>query len=89
MPSLSIRVSTGARRDEIAGWLDDALRIRVRAAPERGKANEAVCELIASALGVPVRAVTIVRGHTSRDKVVSVNCLTGQEMLRRLGKPML
>jgi uncharacterized protein (TIGR00251 family) len=89
MAYLKVRVSPGARRDEIAGWLGDTLRVRVRAAPEKGLANEAVCALIAAALGVPASTVTVERGHASRDKVLLVEGVTAEEMMSRLGRPML
>jgi len=89
MAYLSVRVSPGAKRDEIVGWRGNALRVRVRAAPEKGKANEAVCALIASATGTPKRSVVIERGHASRDKVALVEGLTEDELMSRLEKPML
>jgi uncharacterized protein (TIGR00251 family) len=87
MAYLSIRVSPGSRRDEIVGWREDVLRVRVRAAPEKGKANEAVCSLIATATGVSKTSVVVERGHTSRDKVILVEGLTDDELIRRLGVP--
>jgi uncharacterized protein len=86
---LKVRVSPGAKHDEIVGWRGDVLRVRVRAAPEKGKANEAVCSLIAAALGVPARSVLVDRGHTSRDKLLLVDGIGEEEMMRRLGKPMI
>jgi uncharacterized protein (TIGR00251 family) len=86
---LSVRVSPGAKRDEITGWRGDVLRVRVRAAPEKGKANEAVCALLAQALGVPSHAVRVELGHTVRDKVLSVDGMTADDLASRLGRPML
>ena len=89
MAYVSVRVSPGAKRDEIVGWQGSTMRVRVRAAPEKGKANEAVCALIAAAAGTPKRSVVIERGDTSREKLVLVEGLTEEELMRRLGKPML
>jgi len=94
---LKVKVSPGARKEDLAGWQGDpstgpgqaVLRVRVRAAPERGKANEAVCRLLAARLGLPASAVTVARGATSRDKLLQVDGLTEDEMRRRLGAPML
>jgi uncharacterized protein YggU (UPF0235/DUF167 family) len=61
----------------------------VTAPPERGKANEAVCRLLAARLGLPASAVTVVRGATSRDKLLQVDGLTEDEVRRRLGAPMV
>ncbi len=84
-----MRVSPGAREDGISGWREDVLRVRVRAAPEKGKANQAVCAMIAGALALPKRAVSVERGHTARDKTLLVDGLTEDELMSRLGKPML
>ena len=86
---LNVRVTPGARQDELAGWQGTALKVKVRAAPEKGKANDAVCALIAQALGLPARSVLVERGHTSRGKLLLVDGLEEEEMLRRLGAPML
>ncbi|MDH3220620.1 MAG: DUF167 domain-containing protein, partial [Gammaproteobacteria bacterium] len=52
---ISLKVVPGASRDAIAGWYGDRLRVRVGAAPQRGKANAAVEKLVAHALGLPLR----------------------------------
>ena len=71
---LTVRATPKAGRNEIAGRrADGALLVRVSAAPEDGKANAAVCALVAKALGVPKRAVLVVRGETSRDKVLEID----------------
>jgi uncharacterized protein (TIGR00251 family) len=70
---LTLKVVPKASRDEVVGVLEDgALKVKVTAAPDRGKANAAVCELLAEAFGVPKRNVEIVRGETSHTKQVRV-----------------
>ena len=83
---IRVRVSPGAREDAIVGWQGDALKVRVKAPPERGRANQAVCDLLAELLGVARPAVTVERGHGSRDKVLAVDGLTEAEVLERLGR---
>jgi uncharacterized protein (TIGR00251 family) len=81
---LRLRVSPGAGRSEIVGRHGDAWRVRVAAAPERGKANASVVELLAGSLGLARRAVRVVAGQASRNKVVEVDGLTLDEAERRL-----
>jgi uncharacterized protein len=69
---LSVRVMPRASRNEIAGLRDGVLIVRVTAPPEGGKANSAVAEVIAAALGVPKSAVALVRGASSRAKLVEI-----------------
>ena len=79
-----MKVSPGARDDAISGWQGDVLRIRVRAAPEAGKANEAVCRLLAHALGLPPSALAVVRGASSREKLVQIDGLDDEDVRRRI-----
>ncbi len=61
------------------------LHLRVSAQPVDGKANTAVERLLAELAGVPPSAVTVLRGHSSRSKLVAVAGVTREELLRRLG----
>ena len=79
-----MRVSPGARRSEVVGRLGDSWKLRVRSAPERGRANDEVIALLARTLGLSARDVRIVSGHTSRDKIVELECLTIDDAERRL-----
>ncbi len=81
---LRVKVSPGARADLIAGWQGDVLRLRVRAAPERGKANAGVCRLIARTLGVSPGDVSVLHGHASREKLLSIQGLDEASVLARL-----
>ena len=59
--------------------------VRVTAPPVDGAANAAVCKLVAKELGVPKSSVSIARGETSRDKVLTVVGLNQEEVDARLG----
>ncbi|HEY6693016.1 MAG TPA: DUF167 domain-containing protein [Solirubrobacteraceae bacterium] len=72
MGDLAVRLQPRARRDEIVGERNGVLVVRVTAPPVDGRANAALCRLIAKAVGVAPSRVEIVRGHGSRDKVVRV-----------------
>lgn len=81
---LQIKVVPGSSRDGVAGWLGEALKIRVRAPAERGKANAAVLATLAAALGVPRESVSIVAGRASARKVVEISGLSDAEVRQRL-----
>jgi uncharacterized protein (TIGR00251 family) len=82
---LRLRVSPGASRSELVGRYDSAWKVRVAAAPERGRANDALVELLAKRLRVPRSSLSVVSGHTGRDKVVELHGLDAAEAERRLG----
>ena len=69
---LQLRVAPGASRPGIVGRHGTAWKVRVAAAPEAGKANDAVVRLLADTLALPVRDIEIVSGHSSRDKIVEL-----------------
>jgi uncharacterized protein (TIGR00251 family) len=81
---LQLRVSPGAARSAVVGRHGAAWKVRVAAAPEAGKANEALVRLLADTLAVPLRNVEIVSGHGSRDKTVALAGLDTDEIERRL-----
>ena len=72
--TLTAKVIPKASRNEVAGVLEDGtLKVKVTAAPEKGKANEAVIEVMAEAFGVPRRQIEIVRGFASHAKQVRIS----------------
>lgn len=81
---LRVRVTPGSARAEVVGRLGDAWKLRVRAAPERGRANADVVELLADRLGRERAEIRVVAGHGTRDKVVEVDGLGLEEAERRL-----
>jgi uncharacterized protein (TIGR00251 family) len=82
---LPVRVSPAASRDALLGWQGDVLRLSVAAPPQRGKANEAALRLLSVALGLPRQRLRIVRGQTSRQKVIAIEGLNETEVRARLG----
>ena len=76
-----------AGRDEIVGWQDARLRVRVAAPPADGAANEAVRALLAERLSLARSRVEIVRGQTARTKIVRVLGLSPEDLFGRLGMP--
>ncbi|MGZ4352150.1 MAG: DUF167 domain-containing protein [Gaiellaceae bacterium] len=81
---LNLRVAPGARRSEIVGRHGEGWKVRVAAAPEGGRANAALCRLLAETLALPKQAVSVVSGHGSRDKLVQLAGIGPEETERRL-----
>ncbi len=69
---IAVKAVPGAKRDQVAGVLGERLKVRVSQPPEDGKANRAICALLAKELGVRPSAVRVVRGESSAEKVVRV-----------------
>jgi hypothetical protein len=84
---LRVRVQPGAARDEVLGWREDALCVRVVAPPHDGRANVAVTRLLAAALGVAPSTVELARGAAARDKFFRVRSLAADAVRARLGAP--
>ena len=79
-------VSPGAARSELVGRHGEGWRARVAAPPERGRANEALADLLASMLEVARGSVRVVAGQTARRKLVEVDGLDLAEVERRLNR---
>jgi uncharacterized protein (TIGR00251 family) len=81
---ITVRLTPRASRDEVLGFQGEVLRVRVKAPPVEGRANEALLRLLAKVLEIPCSSLAIVRGQTSRDKIVAVDGLEAAEVRRRL-----
>lgn len=81
---ITVRVTPRSGRDSIEAGAGGVVLVRVTAAPDDGKANTAVCKVLAQALGVPKSAVTVVRGHTARTKQLVIDGVTQEEAASRL-----
>jgi len=79
--SFSVRVQPRASRDEVAGVMDGALKIRLQAPALENRANEALIELLAHLLKTPKSAVRILGGERSRTKRLEVRGVTKQQVL--------
>ena len=81
---LKVKVVPGASRTEIVGLLGEAVKIRVAAPPEGGKANREVLAILAGRLGLPLAQVTVVSGQSSPAKVIGLVGLAENEAKARL-----
>lgn len=84
---VAVKAVPGASRDQIAGLLGDRLKVRIAAPPEGGKANDAICRLIAKSVGAKPRDVLIVAGHSSAEKHVRIRGIPVETVLARLAPP--
>jgi uncharacterized protein (TIGR00251 family) len=81
-----LRVSPGARSNAIVGRHGEGWKVRVTAAPEGGKANDAVLRLLAERLDLPGKSLALVSGPSSRDKIVELSGIDTAEAERRLAR---
>jgi uncharacterized protein (TIGR00251 family) len=84
--TLSVRLRPRAGRDALEGWRYGVLQARVAAPPVGGKANRALCRLVAGERVAPSR-VTLVRGERGREKVLRVEGVDAAGVRERLGGP--
>jgi uncharacterized protein (TIGR00251 family) len=82
---LKVKVVPGSSRNGIVGWLGDALKINVTVPPEKGKANDAVVELLAAALGIATDDISVVSGHSSPAKVMAVAGMDDETIRKAFG----
>jgi hypothetical protein len=82
---IRVHVQPRATRSEIAGRHGDAVKVRLKAPPVDGAANEELLRFLSELLGRPGHAVTLVRGATSRAKTVAVSGMTEHAVAAALG----
>lgn len=82
---IKVRVSPRSQKGAVVGWMDDgALKVKVLAAPEGGRANIELLRVVAEELKIPVRNVTLEKGGSSTNKVLKIVGLDDEEVKRRL-----
>jgi uncharacterized protein (TIGR00251 family) len=87
MADLAVHVTPRSGRDEVSGWRGAELAVRVTVAPEGGKANAAVCAVVAKALGIAKSSVRVVRGETARHKTLRIDGVDAEGLLEAFGEP--
>ena len=78
-------VQPRAKKTEVVGWHGDAIKVRLKAPPVDGAANEELVRFVAERLCVPRSAVRIVSGRTSRRKRLSLEATSKSQLLQALG----
>ena len=82
---LSVHACPRAAQDQVQGLHGDAVKIRLRAPPADGRANDALIALLSRLLDVPARDLTIVAGHSARRKRVAIAGVTASVVRAKLG----
>ena len=80
-----VKVVPGSSRTAVAGTLDAMIKVRVAAAPEKGKANQCLVEFLAKQLGTRKNAVAILSGQSSPVKQLRVAGISATQLVERLG----
>ena len=82
---VQVKAVPGASRSRIVGWLGDHLKIAVAAPPEGGKANKAICQVLAEALGIRHQDVQVTAGASNPRKRILVTGMSVEQVRQRLG----
>ncbi|EPP35427.1 hypothetical protein CP10139811_1012 [Chlamydia ibidis] len=85
---LEVKVTPKAKENKVLGFEGDVLKVRVTDPPDKGKANDAVVSVLAKALSLPKRDVTLVSGETSRRKKILLPKSIQTELFKRYGKDL-
>ena len=75
--TITVKLTPGAKQNKVIGWEEDlfgdrTLKVQVTAIPEKGKANKALIALLSKHWKVPKSSITIIRGETSRIKILEI-----------------
>ena len=81
---ISVRVRPNAARNEVVGITDGVCQVRVSASPVKGKANKELIALLSRLLGVSKSRIGIIKGHATRDKVIVIDGLSQENIMKRL-----
>jgi len=81
---LEIKAAPNAPKSEVVGWFGDALKVKVHAPQEEGKANAELCAFLAKTLGLQKGAVRLGRGASSRSKVIEIVGVSREQVMEML-----
>lgn len=81
---LQVKVNPGASRNKIVGLSGGLLQVKIAAPPEKGKANRELTDFLGRLLRVKKSSISIVKGATGRTKLIAIESLTPDEIIKRL-----
>ncbi|RPI89436.1 MAG: YggU family protein [Spirochaetales bacterium] len=82
--TLTIQVQPKAKRNEVLGFTEGILRLKIAAPPVEGKANKEVISYLSEVLDIPKSSVDIERGHTSKIKIIAINGIDRERIYERI-----
>lgn len=80
---ITVKVIPNASKDAVDGWEEDRLKMRIRATPEKGKANKKIIEFLADQLGIAKTNLSIQSGETSRLKRIRIEGVSDEEVRKK------
>ena len=86
---IRIKAIPNAGKNEVIGWFGDQLKIKIAAAPAKGKANKALIEYLSNALSISKSEIKILHGHTSSNKILKIEGMENEGLESKLGVPRL
>ena len=81
---LAVKVTPNAGRNEITGFKGGVLQLKIAAPPDKGKANRELTDFLSRILGVKKSSIAIIRGLTSRNKIIAIEDISHEELLKRI-----
>lgn len=81
---LSVRVHPNATTNEVVGFTDGVLQVKISAPPVKGRANKELIAFLSKILDVGKSQIYIIKGHTTRNKVIAIDSLSLKEITERL-----
>ncbi len=83
---ISVKVQPNAGKNAVVGLANGVWRIKVAAPPDKGKANKELIDFLSDILGQRKDCITIIKGHTSHSKLISVEGLNQEEVAERISR---
>lgn len=83
---LGVQVQPRSSRNQVVGEQDGCLKVKLTAPPVEGEANQALINFLARLLAIPKKNIKLLKGETSRHKLIEISGLSGAELLDKLNR---
>jgi len=85
---ITVQVQPNAKRNEVLGFEDGVLKVKIAAPPVKGRANKELIAFLSQLLNVSKSSITLEKGATSRRKLIGISGLSQAEVAKRLGNQL-